>query len=112
MFLRPEASQENLKRPKKAPRRHPKSSKTPKKGIQNWTQKINNFWTTFGAILGSKMGFQKGTKNGNTFGSPFPRISGVQITPCQKLNERGEKPTGAGIILSKRKGGIRPWKAL
>ena len=34
------------------------------------------------------------------------RLSGVRMTHRQKLNERGEKPTGAGIILSKRKGGI------
>ena len=46
-----EASQESLKRPKKAPKRHPKSSKTPKKEIQNWTQKLTNF----GPILGSKI---------------------------------------------------------
>ena len=29
------------------------------------------------------------------------------MTPNQELNESGEKATGAGIILSKRKGGIR-----
>jgi len=40
------------------------------------------------------------------FGTPFPRISGVQIMPRQKINERGEKTAFPGIILSKRKGGI------
>ena len=54
---------------------------------------------------------QKEPENDPIFGTPFPRISGVQITPRQILNERGEKPTGAGIILSERKGGIRPYKA-
>ena len=51
---------------------------------------------------------KKKTKMYPIFGTPFPRISGVQIMPRQKFRERGEKPTGAGIILSKRKGGIRP----
>jgi hypothetical protein len=32
--------------------------------------------------------------------------------PRQKINERGEKTTFSGIILSKRKGGIRAYKAL
>ena len=50
-FFTLEASQESLKRPKKAPKRHPKRSKTPKKEIQNWTQKLTNF----GPILGSKI---------------------------------------------------------
>ena len=47
-FWGPEASQESLKRPKKAPKRHPKNSKTPKKGIQHWTQKLTNFGPIFG----------------------------------------------------------------
>ena len=51
-FFTLEASQESLKRPKKAPKRHPKRSKTPKKEIQNWTQKLTNF----GPILVFKMG--------------------------------------------------------
>jgi len=32
--------------------------------------------------------------------------------PRQKITERGEKTAFPGIILSKRKGGIRPYKAL
>ena len=32
--------------------------------------------------------------------------------PRQKINERGEKTASPGIILSKRKGGIRAYKAL
>ena len=51
-FFTLEASQESFKRPKKAPKRHPRRSKTPKKEIQNWTQKLTNF----GPILGFKMG--------------------------------------------------------
>ena len=50
------------------------------------------------------------------FGTPFPRISGIQIMPRQKINERGEKAFLTEIILYKRKGGIkayiRPYKAL
>ena len=42
-FWSPEASQRSLKRPKKAPRRHPKKSKTSKKGIQNWTPNLTSF---------------------------------------------------------------------
>ena len=48
---------------------------------------------------------QKGTRNGTTFGTPLLRISGVRETPNRQINESGEKATGAGIILSKRKGG-------
>ena len=67
------------------------------------------FWTKLGSILGPfwdpKL-LQKGTKNGTTFGIPIPRISGVRRTPNQELNESATKATGAGIIFSKRKGGI------
>ena len=94
----------------------PKELQNPKKGIQKFSQ---NKQSIFGQILGQFWGpfwdpklLQKGTKNGTTFGILFPRISGVQITPRQKFNERGEKPTGAGIILNLKKGGIRPYKAL
>ena len=104
------ASQKRIKRPKKAPKRHPKNSKTPKKGPKigpkNYN-KLDQFWGN----LGKKNGKQK-NKNGSIFGTPFPRISGVQIMPRQKVNERGEKRVVTGIILYKRKGGIRPYKAL
>ena len=97
--------------PRRLPRGTQRAPKPQKKGIQKGTQKL----AIFGPILGPFWGpfwdpklLQKGTKNGTTFGIPFPRISGVRETPRQKINERGEKPTGAGIILSKRKGGIRP----
>jgi len=32
--------------------------------------------------------------------------------PVQELNESGEKGTVTGIILSKRKGGMRPLRAI
>jgi len=32
--------------------------------------------------------------------------------PRRKINERGEKTASPGIIFSKRKGGIRSYKAL
>ena len=52
------------------------------------------------------------TKSGPFFGTPFPRISGIQIMLRQILNERGKKAFLTGIIFYKRKGGIRPYKAL
>ena len=36
-----------------------------------------------------------------------PRISGIQIMPRQKVNERGKTAFLTEIILYKRKGGIR-----
>ena len=39
------------------------------------------------------------------------RLSGVHKMPNQELNERDAKGTGAGIIFSKRKGGIGPLKS-
>ena len=66
--------------------------------------------TNFGAHFGRKNDKQKNTKN--IFGTPFPRISGVQIMPRQKVNERGKKAILTEIILYKRKGGIGPYKAL
>ena len=101
--------------PRRLPRGTQRAPKPQKKGIQKGTQKL----AIFGPILGPFWGpfwdpklLQKGTKNGTTFGTPRRRISGVHRMPNQELNERGEKATGAGIILSKRKGGIRPYKAL
>ena len=55
---------------------------------------------------------QKKNKKKSILGTPFPRISGIQIMPRQKVNERGEKTIMTGIILYKRKGGIKPYKAL
>ena len=71
-------------------------------------QKLNQIWP----ILATKIDIRKETKNGTTSETPFPHISGVQIMSRQKINERGEKTASPGIILSKRKGGIRPYKAL
>jgi len=52
---------------------------------------------------------QKGTKNATTFGTPLPRLSGVQMKRFQELNESGRIPIGTGIILPKRKGGMFLW---
>ena len=65
--------------------------------------------------LGSQFLTQKHTKKTITdllFKTPFPRISGIQIMPRQKVNERCKKRVLTGIILYKRKGGIRPYKTL
>ena len=89
----------------------PEKSKTPKIGIQSWSQKIikkigTNFWTH------SKTQAQlKKSKTESILETPFPRISGIQIMPRQKVNERGKKTMVTGIILYKRKGGIRTWVA-
>ena len=58
MFLTTKASQESLKRPKKAPKRHPKNSKTPKKGPKigpkNY-KKLDQFWGTLGKKSGKQL---------------------------------------------------------
>ena len=41
------------------------------------------------ATLATKIDIRKETKNGTTSDTPFPHISGVQIIPRQKINERG-----------------------
>ena len=86
----------------------PKKSKTPKNRNPKLRPKIikkigTNFWTN-----SKTQAQQKKTKMDPILGTPFPRISGIQIMPRQKVNERGEKTIMTGIILYKRKGGIRP----
>ena len=105
-FFALRASQKSVKRPKKAPKRHPKNSKTPKKGPKigpkNY-QILDKFWSPFWDPKAK----QKKTKMDPILGTPFPRISGVQIMPRQKINERCEKAFLTEIILYKRKGGIK-----
>ena len=75
--------------------------------------KINIFLSNFGFILGPNWGPKitpEGDQKWDHFWDPFPaalRGPKVRKLPCHKLNERGEKATGAGIILSTRKGAIR-----
>ena len=64
-------------------------------------------WTILGAILAPELA-PKGDQNGTTFGTLFPRISGVGGLRFCELNESAAKATVTGIILGKRKGGIRP----
>ena len=95
-----------LRRLPKGTQRNPRPQKKESEiGPKNY-KKLDQFWSNFG----SQNGNQK--KQKNISGTPFPRISGVQLMPRQKIRERGKKPTGTGIIRSKRKGGIRPYKAL
>ena len=90
----------------------PKKSKTPKNRNPNLRPKIiKRLEPIFEPSLKPKHSTKK-TKKKSIFGTPFPRISGIQIMPRQKVNERGEKTIMTGIILYKRKGGIRPYKAL
>ena len=104
--------------PKEPHEAHDNSQKDPewllemkKKKHQNWNKKTPWFEANL-ATLAAKIDILEDTKNGTTSDTPFPHISGVQIMPRQKINERGEKTASPGIILSKRKGGIRPYKAL
>ena len=104
--------------PKEPHEAHDNSQKDPewllemkKKKHQNWNKKTPWFEANL-ATLAAKIDIQEDTKNGTTSDTPFPHISGVQIMPRQKINERGEKTASPGIILSKKKGGIRTYRAL
>ena len=55
-FWGPKASQESLRRPKKAPKREPKSSKTQQKRDPKMGPEIIICWTNFGTILGAILG--------------------------------------------------------
>ena len=59
-----------------------------------------------------KIDEQLKTRKNSDCWTPFPRISGIQIMPRQKVNERGKKTVVTDIILYKRKGGIRLHKAI
>ena len=85
-FFALRASQKRIKRPKKAPKRHPKNSKTPKKGPKIGSKNYKEIGPILGQPWEKKR--QAKNKNGSIFGTPFPRISGVQIMPRQKVNER------------------------
>ena len=61
-FWDPEASQESLKRPKKAPRRSRESSKTFKKRGSKIDLKKVEFWSGFGSVLGAILGAKSGPK--------------------------------------------------
>ena len=73
-FWAPEASQERLQRPMKAPKRHPKSSKTSKTRDPKMNPKnikfLNNFGLILAAILGSN-GLQNRSKTAFWGGAVF-----------------------------------------
>ena len=75
-FFTLEASQESLKRPKKAPKRHPRSSKSPKKKVWSWTQKLINFAPILEPKLGPKMGIQKPLQKRKLLSPPSPTSQG------------------------------------
>ena len=89
----------------------PKKSKTPKNRNPKLSPKIIRKMEPILEPTLKPKHSQKKTKK-LIFETPFPRISGVQIMPRQKVNERGKKAFLTEIILYKRKGGIRPYKAL
>ena len=69
----------------------PKKSKTPKNRNPKLRPKtIKKIGTNFGAHSKTQAQPKKNKKK-LIFGTPFPRISGVQIMPRQKINERGKK---------------------
>ena len=114
-FFTLEASQESLKRPKKASKRHPKSSKTPTKKVRSWTQKL----TKFEAILGPKLGpkwVSKLLKNRDHFFHPLPpHLRGPNNAPPKNKREGWKNCLSWNYTLQKKgrdKGLIRPYKAL
>ena len=113
-FWGPKASQESLRRPKKAPKREPKSSKTQQKRDPKMGPEIINFGTNCGTILGAILGPElapKGDQKWDHFWNTFRRLSGVGRLRFCELNESAAKATVTGIILGKRKGGIRPLRS-
>ena len=90
----------------------PKKSKTPKNRNPKSNPKIIKNWEPIFGANSENQAQPKSARKKLDLGTPFPRISGVQIMPRQKINERGKKTAFPGIILSKRKGVIRPYKAL
>ena len=71
---------------------------------------IINFWTNFGTILGTILAPElapKGDQNGTTFGTLLLRISEVGELRFCELNESAAKATVTGIVLGRRKGGIK-----
>ena len=90
----------------------PKKSKIPKNRNPKLSPKIIKYWNQFFGTLSETQAQQKKSKTRSILETPFPRISGIQIMPRQKVNERGEKKASSGIILYKRKGGIGPYNAL
>ena len=107
--------QRPLKRASRGPRGLPKGTqrnprpqkKGPKIGPENY-QILDKFWSPFWDPKAK----QKQAKMDPISGTPFPHISGVQIMPRQKINERCLKAPVTEIILYKRKGGIRLHEAL
>jgi hypothetical protein len=95
-----EGSQEAPKELQNLKKRDPKKDPKISKFYTNLS--LGPFW---GPFWDPKL-LQKMTKNGTTFGTLFPRISEVHRMPNQELNDSAAKATGAGIIFSKRKGGI------
>ena len=90
----------------------PKKSKTPKNRNPKSNPKIIKNWEPIFGAHSENQAQPKSARKKLDFGTPFPRISGVQIMPRQKINERGKKAFLTGIILYKRKRGVRPYKAL
>ena len=84
----------------------PKKSKTPKNRNPKLRPKIIKKIGTNFLTHSKTQPQQKKNKKKIIFGTPFPRISGIQIMPRQQINERCEKRVVTDLIYYKRKGGI------
>ena len=89
----------------------PTKSKTPKNRNPKSNPKIIKNWEPIFGANSENQAQPKSARKKRDLETPFPCISGVQIMPRQKINERGKKAFLTAIILYKRKGGIRPFKA-
>ena len=94
MFWGSKAVQDSFGRPKKAPKRHLKSSKTSKNRGPKMDLIFTNLLTTFGAILGSILGSksaQKGDQKWDQFWNPLApanRTPGVAKTENKREGGR------------------------
>ena len=107
-FWASKAAQDSLGRPKKASKRHLKSSKGFKKVDPKMEPILTICWTTFGLLLRHILVLKsapEGDHKWDHFWNRLRRISGVSRSRFQELYERCGKAIGIGIILSKEEGG-------
>ena len=111
MFWGSKAVQDSLGRPKKAPKRHLKSSKTLKKQNLKINRIFTNCWTAFGAICWSKSA-QKGDQKGDRFWNPLPPANRTPNVAKTENKREGRKVTGCWIYIQKKKGRDEAFKVL
>ena len=88
-FWDPEASQESLKRPKKAPRRSRESSKTFKKRSPKIDLKKVEFWSGFGSVLGAILEAKSGPKRSQKRTPKMtPKMTRKRVSPARQNGPR------------------------